>query len=97
MMTLSDIIKGGFQYDSGYSIYIDNTVALTPNTEARIGQNQFEQGGLLDGKVELMDLVQATDAMNEYFNGTDDEDVPSYVDNFIYDEICPYWEEKQGW
>lgn len=97
MMTLSDIFKRGFQYDSSYSIYIDDTVALTPNTEARVGQNQFEQGGLLDGKVELMDLVQAADAMTEYFEGTDDEDVPSYVDNFIYDEICPYWEEKQGW
>ena len=94
-MTLKEIFTDSFQYTSSWSIYIDDTVALTPNTEVRVGQNQFNQGGILDGKVELMTLELATDIITEYFGDIPDEDVSGFITQFIYDEILPFWEEKQ--
>lgn len=52
-------------YSSNWGIWIEATDTLTPETPARIGQMQFENGGILDGMEFLINGEQINDRFNE--------------------------------
>lgn len=84
---LRDLIVNGLQHDSNWGIYAEE---CSPAAEARIGQTQFEQGGLIDGKRLIVDGVQLGDALLRYTDGDENADdfIEDWVDDFIRYEIC---------
>lgn len=68
-MTLSELLKNGLQYDESWGIYSLGTGADSP---ARIGQTQFENGGLLDGMSFVINGERLGDAMRSYTDGDDE-------------------------
>lgn len=68
--TLVDLLKKGLQYDSSWAIYAYGKGA---DSKARIGQTQFENGGLLDGMDFIIDGVQLGNAMTAYMDGDEFE------------------------
>ena len=81
--TLEDLIKNGLQYDSSWGIYADGR---TPNANARVGQTQFEQGGILDGKQLICNGIQLNDAISRWFDGEEDWE-NFYIEDFIEYEL----------
>lgn len=74
-MNLSEAIEG-IQYDSSWGIWAD--VPFTPDSEARYGQRQFENGGVLDDMVFFADgmevgnyVLRYVEGDNEMFSDTD--------------------------
>jgi hypothetical protein len=70
--TLSELLKNGLQYDSSWGIY---ALGTGPDSPARIGQMQFDQGGILDGKSLVLDGVRLGDAVRSYTDGDDEMDI----------------------
>ena len=62
---LKDLITG-IQNSSSWGIWAKGT---EPESEARYGQAQFENGGLLDDKTFIIDGEQANRAMLAYCDG----------------------------
>lgn len=85
--TLAELVENGIQYDSSWGIYADE---CHPDAEARIGQTQFEQGGLLDGKHLIANGVQMGDALSRWFDGDDSDEAHDSFDvaEFIEHELC---------
>lgn len=69
MATLSKLVQE-IQCDDSWGIWA--TIPFTPESEARYGQPQFENGGLLDEKVFFARGVQCQDFIAEYTDGNDD-------------------------
>ena len=85
-MTLAEILKDGLQYDFSWGIYSHGTGADSP---ARIGQTQFENGGLLDGMEFVIDGVKLGDAIRSYTDGDDEME-------FSGSELLD-WLLEEGW
>ena len=68
-MNLIDAISK-IQYDSNWGIWADTP--FIPDSEARYGQRQFEQGGVLDGKSFFADGVQVGDYVGRFCDWDDD-------------------------
>lgn len=73
-MTLIELIEKGLQYDSSWAIYAWRN---SPDSPARVGQTQFENGGVLDGMDLIIDGVQLGDALERYCD--DDEDSGEHI------------------
>lgn len=65
---LRDLITS-IQNSSKWAVYADGT---EPSSNARFGQTQFENGGLLDGKKFILDGEQANDALLAFCDGDPD-------------------------
>ena len=83
--TVASIIKSGVSYDSSWGIYADG---CTANAEARLGQTQFENGGVLDGKRFICDGVQLGDAIQRWTDGKDVYMVNLDIDGLLQEEVC---------
>jgi hypothetical protein len=59
-------------YDLSWAVYAETPFA--PHSDARIGQCQFENGGVLDGKQYFADGVLCGDFAYEYAGGDNGED-----------------------
>lgn len=68
-MTLLEAITQ-IQYDGGWGIWAD--APFTPHSDARYGQCQFENGGLLDGKEFFADGEECGDYLASWLDGIDD-------------------------
>lgn len=101
--TLLELLEKGLSYDNGVAIYAWGKGADAP---ARIGQTQFEQGGLLDGMDEIINGEQLNDAILSYIDGDESarehiiwEDFlewlgdEGYLDN-AYPSACYSWENR---
>lgn len=64
MATLIEILTGHVEYGSSWAVYAE---ALEPDSPARMGQTQFENGGLLDSKRYVIDGLTLGDAKLRYF------------------------------
>lgn len=65
--TLIDILTSGMEYSSTWAIYAERIGGeFKPESPARIGQRQFENGGLLDACEFFATNEDATDRMNRY-------------------------------
>ena len=73
--TLGELLYKGLQYDSSWGIYAFGTGIDSP---ARIGQTQFECGGILDGMSFIIDGVRLGDAVGALTDG-EPEDVMEHV------------------
>jgi hypothetical protein len=82
---VASIIKSGVSYDSSWGIYADSCDA---NAEARIGQTQFEQGGLLDGKQLICTGEQLGDAIQRWTDGEEVDIDDLDIDGLLQEEIC---------
>ena len=80
------------EYNAYWGIYADGT---TPESEARFGAVQFDNGGVLDDKFFIMDGEQNGDrlltycdgdleAIGEHFNG---EDFVNWLNEGYFDDI----------
>ena len=58
------------QYDSSWGIWAD--VPFSPMSEARYGQCQFENGGLLDSKAFFADGIEIVNYMLRHCDGDND-------------------------
>ena len=88
-MTLKDAILN-INYDSSVAIYAD--APFSPDSEARIGQNQFENGGVLDKKEWVINGEAANDRAEtglEDFRDHDDfeEMVTENITDFLIPEL----------
>lgn len=83
--TVADIIKHGVSYDRSWGIYATGCDA---NAEARIGQTQFENGGLLDDKHFICDGEQLGDAIQRWTDGEDVDADDLDIDGLLQEEIC---------
>ena len=82
MSTLNDL-AASIQYDSSWGIWaklIDGK--FSPESQARYGQRQFENGGLLDEFEFFADGEKIGDSIAEYCDGDDD-----YTDEAIAELI----------
>ena len=70
--TLIDYLTGGLTYDPSWGIYAERIDGeFKPESPARFGQRQFENGGLLDDKELFTTNESAVDFMNSYTDGDD--------------------------
>lgn len=67
-MNLTEAITR-IQYDSSWAIWADTP--FTPDSEARYGQRQFEQGGVLDSKSFFADGIQVGDYIGRFCDWDD--------------------------
>jgi hypothetical protein len=83
--TVASIIKSGVSYDSSWAIYADDCSA---NAEARIGQTQFDNGGLLDDKKFICTGQQLGDAIQRWTDGEEIDADDLDIDGLLQEEIC---------
>lgn len=73
--TLIDILTGTLSYDSSWGIYAEKIDGeFKPESPARFGQRQFENGGLNDDCELFANNEYATDQMDNYLGRTDGRD-----------------------
>ena len=77
-----------------WGIYAE--LPLTIDSEVRIGQTQFENGGLLDSKEYIINGEQVNRNTAIFYDGIDGlieenniEEVEAAMDNWIEDELIP--------
>lgn len=85
MATLIEILTGHVEYSSSWAVYAES---LEPDSPARIGQTQFENGGVLDDMQYVIDGEQLGDAKLSYVGDKDD-----YPDEGSYDAA---WDNITG-
>ena len=85
--TLIDLIKKGLQYDRSWGIYALGTGKDSP---ARIGQTQFDFGGLKDGKEFVIDGERLGNAIAEYLDNDPEAEIQSWSE-FLD------WMIEEGW
>lgn len=68
-MPLIELLIRLYINDNNLGIWAD--YPFTINSDARIGQNQFENGGLMDDKWFFCSCSYAIDFMDEYTEGND--------------------------
>lgn len=101
--TLIQLLEKGLPYDSGVAIYAWGKDADAP---ARIGQTQFEQGGIQDGMDEIINGVRLGDAITRFIDGDEDSREHIVWDDFLewlgeegyldnaYPSDCYAWENR---
>ena len=73
MTKLLKDLAASIQYDSSWGIWAELINGkFTPDSEARYGQRQFENGGLLDEFEFFADGEKIGDSISEYCDGDDD-------------------------
>lgn len=90
--TLGELLYEGLQYDSSWGIYAFGTGVDSP---ARIGQTQFEQGGILDGMSFIIDGVRLGDAWLSYLDYPTDEEYEDAKSAIGADEFLDFLSD--GW
>ena len=71
--TLLDILSGDMSYDSYWGIYAEKIDGkFEPESPARFGQRQFENGGMLDNCEYFSNNESACDDRQSYTDGDDD-------------------------
>jgi len=90
-MKLLNVLSSGFglAYDKSWAIYSHGTGSHSP---ARIGQTQFEQGGVLDGMEMVIDGQKLGDALSSYTDDDEEFDIEEFL-RFLIDED---WIEYQN-
>lgn len=83
--TVADIIRGVVSYDRSWGIYAESCSA---GAEARIGQTQLENGGLLDGKHFICDGQQLGDALLRWTDGEEVDADDLDIEGLLQEEIC---------
>lgn len=85
--TLIDILTGTLSYDSSWGIYAEKIDGeFKPESSARFGQRQFENGGLLDDCKFFLSNESAQDRLDSltgYTDGTAEE--REHVDEFLHE------------
>lgn len=90
MATLIEILTGHVEYSSSWAVYAE---ALEPESPARMGQTQFENGGLLDSKQYVIDGVTLGDAKLRYFEDNYSENDREEAE----DDLSPLYPEFLEW
>ena len=90
--TLADeiekIVRGG-NYVSDWGIWAD--APFSPESEARQGQDQFENGGVLDEKSFFASNEQIIDAAHDWCDGDpNDPECPFGMDEIISEVIAKF-------
>ena len=67
--TLASLIESGLSNDNTVAIYAEGQY---PDVSVRLGQTQFENGGLLDGKEMVGTCMEIIDYLNRWTGGDDD-------------------------
>lgn len=92
MKTLKDVIEAGIEESNQIAIYA--VTPFTPESEARIGQTQFDNGGLLDDK----EFVVNGEALNRhveiFFSNvggliSDSREMDAAMAEWIAEELIP--------
>lgn len=83
MAKLSTLIQE-IQYDDSWGIWAD--APFTPESDARYGQSQFKNGGLLDKKTYFATGTRCQDFLAEYC-GDNREDFADEAARELIDEI----------
>ena len=91
--TLGELLYKGLQYDSSWGIYAFGTGVDSP---ARIGQTQFESGGILDGMSFIIDGVRLGDAFLSYMDYPTDEEFEDAKSAISMQEFFDYLIDE-GW
>lgn len=69
-MTLIQIMTGNLNYDSSWAVYAEKIDGVfQEDSEARFGQIQFENGGLLDGCEFFATNAQIIDSIEAWAEG----------------------------
>lgn len=90
--TLAELILDGVAYDRGWGVYADS---LDPDASARYGQTQFENGGLLDGKIFVANGMAINDALEDWFEGCEEDPrTLGDVHMFLADHFLPIVSEQ---
>ncbi len=87
-MTLLKDLVTKIQDSSQWAIYAGST---DPDADARYGQRQFENGGLLDDKKYIIDGEGANLALMEYTEGD-----PGWLDKYSDREDFVLWLKDEG-
>ena len=69
-MTLLDALKRGLSIDSNWAIYAESP--FTAESESRVGQTQFENGGKLDDKEFVVNGEQLENYIEEFRQNIED-------------------------
>ena len=87
--TLVDLLEKGLQYDNSWAIY---ALGTGPDSPARVGKTQFEQGGILDGKELVINGTQLGDAISAYTDGDEnfEIDYSLFLDWLIEEDWIEY-------
>lgn len=91
--TLGELLEKGLQYDSSWGIYSFGTGA---DSQARIGQAQFEQGGILDGMSFVLDGVRLGDAWLSFLDYPNEDEYEDAKDATTPGEFLD-WLIEDGW
>lgn len=84
--TLIDLLTGGMEYSGTWAIYAERIDGeFKPESPARFGQRQFENGGLLDGCEFFTTNEDATGRMNRYM-GDDWRDLDDSIQAQVLSE-----------
>jgi len=75
MANIIDLMVG-IQYDTNWGIWADGT---EPTSNARYGQRQFENGGMLDGWQYIGNGVQIGNFIDSYCDGCEDDDLEYFA------------------
>ncbi len=78
--TLGELLEKGLQYDSSWGIWAFGTATDAP---ARIGQTQFENGGILDGMSFIIDGERLGNAIAALSQG-EPEDVWEHISQSMF-------------
>lgn len=92
-MKLLDAVKN-IQYDSSWGIWAE--FPFTPNSEARYGQVQFENGDLLDEKQFFADGVECGNWFTDWFEGID-EPTDFQIDEGAREYIEVVYTDREYW
>lgn len=87
--TLGSLLYKGLQYDSSWGIYAFGTGVDSP---ARIGQTQFEQGGILDGMSFVIDGEKLGNAIGALTDGEPDDVMEHVSESMLLDLLI-----ENGW
>ena len=91
-MTLKEVICKGLEDQEQWAIYAE--APFTPESEARIGQRQFENGGLLDDKEYVINgaaLNRHDSIFYDYVGGliSDSQEMDAAREEWIAEELIP--------
>ena len=88
-MPLLKTLVTDIQDSPQWAVYAASTA---PDAEARYGQTQFENGGLLDDKEFVIDGATANAALMSYTDGD-----PAWLGEHGSNEDFALWLKEEGW
>lgn len=82
MKTLIDILTGTLTYSNQWAIYAERIDGkFAPESPARLGQRQYDNGGVWDNCEQFANNEYATDQMWNYLGRTDGRDEDTITAN----------------